>query len=155
MSPNPPKEPVLERFLRYVKIDTQSQEDSEDYPSTEKQIVLLRMLAEELKNLGVEDARIDEHGYVTGTVPSNLPDGAAREIPAIGFIAHVDTSPAVSGENVKPTVHQNYQGGDIVLPGDTSQVISAKEYPNLEKHYIGMDIVTSDGTTLLGAVDKA
>jgi len=154
MSLNPPKETVLDRFLRYVKIDTQSQEDSESYPSTAKQLDLLRLLAEELKDLGVDDAAIDEHGYVTGTIPANLPDGGAA-VPAIGFIAHADTSPAVSGAGVKPVVHENYQGGDIVLPGDPSQIIRTAEYPNLEKRYIGMDIVTSDGTTLLGADDKA
>ncbi|UCG50854.1 MAG: peptidase T [Candidatus Latescibacterota bacterium] len=155
MKLNPPKETVLDRFLRYVKIDTQSEEDSKSYPSTDKQLVLLRMLVDELKELGVTDAQIDKHGYVTGTVPSTIPGEAAAGIPTIGFIAHVDTSPAITGENVKPVVHKNYSGGDIVLPGDKSQVISPKEYPNLEKRYIGMDIVTSDGTTLLGADDKA
>ena len=88
-------------------------------------------------------------------IENAMPDEAGSEIPIIGFIAHVDTSPAITGENVKPVVHKNYQGGDIVLPGDKSRVISPKEYPNLEKLYIGMDIVTSDGTTLLGADDKA
>jgi tripeptide aminopeptidase len=155
MTLNPPKATVLDRFLRYVEIDTQSHEDSESYPSTAKQLDLLRLLADELKALGVEDATIDQHGYVTGTLPATLPLTLAAKVPTIGFIAHVDTSPAITGAGVRPVIHKNYQGGDIVLPGDTSQVISTKEYPNLEKRYLGMDIVTSDGTTLLGADDKA
>jgi tripeptide aminopeptidase len=155
MALKPPKETVLDRFLRYAKIDTQSQEDSESYPSTAKQFDLLRLLVDELKALGVEDAAIDQHGYVTGSLPATLPPPLASKAPTIGFIAHVDTSPAITGAGVKPTIHKNYRGGDIVLPGDTSQVISTKEYPNLEKRYVGMDIVTSDGTTLLGADDKA
>ena len=155
MTLNPPKETVLNRFLRYVKIDTQSQEDAERYPSTEKQLDLLRLLVGELESLGVADAAIDQYGYVTGTVPATMPPDTASRVPVLGFIAHVDTSPAFSGANVKPVVHENYQGGDIVLPGDPSQVIRVKEYPNLEKLYRGMDIVTSDGTTLLGADDKA
>ncbi len=152
---NPPKEPLLERFLRYVKIDTRSEEDSKTFPSTEKQWDLLRLLHEELLGLGLKDTTLDEHGYVFATVPSNLPPEHAMKVPVIGFIAHVDTSPAVTGTNVKPVVHRNYQGGDIVLPGDPTKVIHPSEYPNLEKMYIGMDIVTTDGTTLLGADDKA
>jgi tripeptide aminopeptidase len=155
MKHNPPRESVLDRFLRYVKIDTQSQEDVESYPSTPKQLDLLRLLAEELKSLGVADAAIDKYGYVTGTLPATLPPDQAAKVPVIGFIAHADTSPAVSGSGVKPVIHKNYRGGDIALPGDPSQAISVKEYPNLESRYIGMDIVTSDGTTLLGADDKA
>jgi tripeptide aminopeptidase len=154
MNLNPPKEPLLDRFVRYAKIDTQSKEDSDTYPSTMKQFDLLRLLLDELKALGVTDAAIDTHGYVTGTIPSNLPSGAV-DVPTVGFIAHVDTATGVSGTDVKPVVHKNYQGGDIVLPGDPTQIISPDEYPNLEKNYIGMDIVTSDGTTLLGADDKA
>ncbi|MBP2681574.1 MAG: pepT [Candidatus Krumholzibacteriota bacterium] len=155
MKHNPPRESVLDRFLRYVKIDTQSQEDVESYPSTAKQLDLLRLLAEELKTLGVADAAIDPYGYVTGTLPATLPPDQAAKVPVVAFIAHADTSPAVSGAGVKPVIHKNYRGGDIALPGDPAQVISVKEYPNLEKRYIGMDIVTSDGTTLLGADDKA
>lgn len=155
MSVNPPRETVLDRFQRYVQIDTRSDEDSETYPSTEKQWVLLKMLTEELKTLGVDDAGVDEYGYVTGTIPSNLTPEETDGVPTIGFLAHVDTSPAITGTDVKPVVHANYQGGDIVLPGDPTQIISPGEYPNLEKHYIGMDIVTSDGTTLLGADDKS
>ena len=155
MTLKPPKETVLDRFLRYVKIDTQSQEDAERYPSTEKQLDLLRLLVGELESLGVKDAAIDQYGYVTGTVPATLSAGAASRVPTVAFIAHVDTSPAFSGAGVKAVIHRNYQGGDIVLPGDASQVIRTKEYPHLEKLYKGMDIVTSDGTTLLGADDKA
>ena len=155
MKHNPPRESVLDRFLRYAKIDTQSQEDVESYPSTAKQLDLLRLLADELKALGVADARIDQYGYVTGTIPATLSPEEAAKVPVIGFIAHADTSPAVTGAGVKPVIHKSYRGGDIVLPGDPSQIISPKEYPNLEKRYTGMDIVTSDGTTLLGADDKA
>jgi len=155
MTLNPPKESVLDRFLRYVKIDTQSDEDSKTFPSTEKQWKLLRMLHKELGELGVEDADIDKYGYVTGTVPSNLSPGDNEKVPTLGFFAHVDTAPQTTGTNVKPQVHKNYQGGDIVLPGDPTQIISPDEYPNLENKCIGMDIVTSDGTTLLGADDKA
>ncbi len=150
----PPKESVLERFKRYVKIDTQSEEDAERFPSTEKQLVLCRMLVNELKALGVDDAAVDQYGYVFGTVPSNLPKKEIQQVPVIGFMAHVDTSPSVSGAGVKPVIHNNYQGGDIALSGDPSQIIKVEEYPNLKK-YVGMDIVTSDGTTLLGADDKA
>lgn len=151
----PPKESVLERFKRYVQIDTQSKEDSDRFPSTEKQLVLSRLLVDELKAMGVEDAAMDEYGYVFGTVPSNLPKAHGDNVPTLGFLAHLDTSPAASGEGVKPVVHVNYQGGDITLPGDPSQIIRVQEYPNLKEKYIGMDVVTSDGTTLLGADDKA
>jgi tripeptide aminopeptidase len=155
MSLNPPKEPLLERFLRYVQIHTTSDESSDTCPSTPGQWDLLRMLHRELLDMGVADASIDDNGYVMGTVPSNLSDELTQEVPVVGFISHVDTSPMVTGKDVKPVVHENYQGGDIVLTGDPTQVIEASEYPNLEKRYIGMDIVTSDGTTLLGADDKA
>ena len=155
MSLTPPKESVLSRFKRYVEIDTQSHEDSESVPSTAIQLDLLKLLHKELLELGVADASIDDNGYVFGTVPSNLSSGETEKVPVVGFIAHADTSPAVSGKDVKPIVHENYQGGDISLPGDSSQVIRTSEYPNLEKRYTGMDIVTSDGTTLLGADDKA
>lgn len=151
----PPKEALLDRFLRYVKIDTRSDENSESCPSTARQWDLLRLLHEELQALGLKDASIDENGYVFATVPSNLPAEHAARVPVIGFIAHADTAPAVTGTNVKPHVHRSYKGGDIRLPGDTGQVIKVSEYPNLEKMYRGMDIVTTDGTTLLGADDKA
>ncbi len=149
------KETALEKFLRYARIDTQSAEDSESYPSTDKQWDLLKLLAAELKELGLSDASIDEHGYVTATVPSNLPPHhpAKGRVPTIGFIAHVDTSPSASGKDVKPQVFE-YKGGDIPLPGDESVVIRKSENPELNKN-IGKTIVTSDGTTLLGADDKA
>jgi tripeptide aminopeptidase len=149
-----PTEALLDRFLRYVKIDTRSDENSTSCPSTAKQWDLLRLLHEELLALGLMDATIDDNGYVFATVPSNLPPEHAALVPVIGFLAHVDTAPAITGTNVKPHVHKNYQGGDIKLPGDTGQVIKVSEYPNLEKMYHGMDIITTDGTTLLGADDK-
>jgi tripeptide aminopeptidase len=155
MNFKPATESVLDRFKRYVQIDTQSDEDSDTTPSTAKQLDLLKMLHGELLELGVEDASIDDKGYVYGTIPSNLSDGDTARVPVVGFIAHADTSPAVTGAGVKPVVHRNYQGGDIALPGDQSRVIYTSDYPNLEDRYIGMDIVTGDGTTLLGADDKA
>jgi tripeptide aminopeptidase len=149
------RQELLDRFFRYVNIDTQSQEDVEDvYPSTEKQKDLSRLLVAELKALGLEDAEMDGHGTVMATVPGNLSKEDASRIPIIGFLAHVDTSPEVSGKNVKPVLHRDYRGGDIVLPGDPSQVIREDENPAL-KDFIGDDIVTSNGTTLLGADDKA
>jgi len=146
---------ALDRFLRYVKIDTQSAEDAATYPSTAKQLDLLKLLAKELSGLGLQDVTMDEHGYVMATLPGNLPrDHPARNrVPAIGFIAHVDTSPSASGKNVKPQVFV-YRGGDIALPGDPNVVIRASENPALPEN-LGKTIVTSDGTTLLGADDKA
>jgi tripeptide aminopeptidase len=155
MTMKAPKEALLDRFLRYVKIDTRSDENSDSCPSTAKQWDLLRLLHEELLGMGLKDATLDENGYVFATVPSNLPPEHAARVPVVGFIAHVDTAPAITGTNVKPHLHRNYQGGDIVLPGNTGQVIKVSEYPNLERMYRGMDIVTTDGTTLLGADDKA
>ena len=148
----PPTESVLDRFLRYVKIDTQSQEDQTTTPSTRKQLNLANLLAKELTALGAENVRVSEFGIVYATLPGNLPDNA--KVPVVGFIAHMDTSPAVSGENVNAIIHKNYQGGDIVLPKDTSQVISVAKNPVL-KTLIGDDIITADGTTLLGSDDKA
>jgi tripeptide aminopeptidase len=149
-------ETVLDRLLRYVVIDTQSVEDSTTYPSTEKQWTLLNLLVKELKDLGVPDVRIDKYGYVTATIPSNLvqSDKAFGKVPPVGFIAHVDTSPEVSGANVKPQVIKDYKGGDIVLPGDKSVVVRVSENPQLANN-VGKTIVTTDGTTLLGADDKA
>jgi tripeptide aminopeptidase len=141
---------VLDRFLKYVEYDTQSAEDAETYPSTEKQKVLAQVLVEDLKTLGLSEAKMDEHGYVTATLEANT----KNKIPTIGLIAHMDTSPDVSGKDVKAQIHENYQGGDIVLPGDTSQVIKESDNPKL-KEQIGNDIITSDGTTLLGADNKA
>jgi tripeptide aminopeptidase len=146
------KETVLDRLLRYVKIDTQSQDDAESYPSTAKQLDLLKMLLKELQEFGLKDASIDQYGYVMATLPSNVP--ASPKVPTVGLIAHVDTSPSTSGANVKPQVIANYKGGDIVLPGDTAIVIRESENPELKKE-IGRTVITSDGTTLLGADDKA
>ncbi|MFI5250861.1 MAG: peptidase T [Bacteroidota bacterium] len=146
---------VLDRLLRYVKIDTQSSEESDTYPSTAKQFDLLNLLVKEMKELGLQDVEIDKYGYVMGTLPSNLPpnDKAAARTPILGFIAHVDTSPSTSGENVKPQVI-TYKGGDITLQGDPSVVLKVSENAEL-KNNIGKTIVTTDGTTLLGADDKA
>jgi tripeptide aminopeptidase len=148
------KRDVLDRFLRYVKIDTQSDEQSETYPSTRKQLDLLNLLGEELRGLGLADVRIDEHGYVMATVPSTLRPSHAVETPTVGFLAHVDTSPDVSGANVKPQVIERYEGGVIVLPADPEQKIDPKENPTLEGSK-GHTLVTTDGTTLLGGDDKA
>jgi len=146
---------MIDRFFRYVKIDTQSQEDVEDrYPSTEKQKDLLRLLVDELKELGLKDAEMDKYGYVMATLDGNLSEEENEKVPVIGLISHVDTSPEVSGENVAPIIHEKYAGGDIVLPKDKSQVIRFDENPAMKEH-IGDDIITSDGTTLLGADDKA
>src|SRR6476660_216932 len=148
----PPKETALDRFLRYAKIDTQSAEDQTTVPSTKKQLNLANLLAKELKEIGAQNVRVSEFGIVYATVPGNLPDNS--KFPVIGFIAHMDTSPAVSGENVNPIIHKNYQGGDIVLPKDPTQVITVAGSPVL-KELIGDDIITADGTTLLGSDDKA
>ncbi len=141
---------VLERFLKYVKKETTSNEDSKTFPSDPKQLELSRLLVEELKQIGMSEVEMDEFGYVTATLPSNT----EKEVPVIGFIAHVDTSPAVSGKNVNPVVHKNYQGGNIVLPADETKIIDIENNPVLNE-MVGYDIVTSDGTTLLGADDKA
>ncbi|HYJ45864.1 MAG TPA: peptidase T, partial [Pyrinomonadaceae bacterium] len=148
----PPSQSALDRFLRYVKIDTQSKEDQEKVPSTAKQLDLANLLAKELKELGAENVRISEFGIVYATLPGNLPDNS--KVPVIGFIAHMDTSPEVSGENVQPVIHKNYRGGDITLPKDPTQVITVARNPDL-KNLIGDDIITADGTTLLGSDDKA
>src|ERR1700752_4053820 len=148
----PPTESVMDRFLRYVKIDTQSAEDQTTTPSTRKQLNLANLLAKELTGLGAENVRVSEFGIVYATVPGNLPDNS--KVPVVGFISHMDTSPAVSGENVTAVIHKNYQGGDIVLPKDPSQVIRPTNNPIL-KEMIGDDIITADGTTLLGSDDKA
>jgi tripeptide aminopeptidase len=148
----PPKETAMERFLRYVKIDTQSAEDQQTTPSTRKQFNLANLLATELKVLGAQNVRVSEFAIVYATVPGNLPDNS--KVPVIGFIAHMDTSSAVSGENVNPIIHKNYQGGDIVLPKDPTQIITVEKSPVL-KELIGDDIITADGTTLLGSDDKS
>lgn len=141
---------VLERFLRYVRIDTQSDASSPTCPSTEKQKDLGRLLAQELRDLGLKDAHMDEHGYVYGTLPATTD----KNVPVICFCSHMDTSPDCTGKDVKPQVVHNYQGGDIVLPADPAQIIRAAEHPALADQ-IGNDIVTTDGTTLLGADNKA
>lgn len=148
----PPQEPALDRFLRYVKIDTQSAEDQATVPSTKKQLNLANLLAKELREIGAENVRVSEFGIVYASVPGNLTDNS--KAPVIGFIAHMDTSPAVSGENVNAIIHKNYQGGDIVLPKDPTQVITVAKNPVL-KELIGDDIITADGTTLLGSDDKS
>jgi tripeptide aminopeptidase len=148
----PPGESALDRFLRYAKIDTQSAEDKDVVPSTQKQFDLARLLEKELKALGAQNIRVSENAIVYAMVPGNLPDNSA--VPTIGFMAHMDTSPAVSGANVNVIIHKNYQGGDIILPNDNTQVISAAKNPDL-KNLIGDDIITADGTTLLGSDDKA
>ncbi|MCK1479799.1 peptidase T [Bradyrhizobium sp. 197] len=141
---------VTERFLRYVLIDTQSDPESPASPSTEKQKDLGRVLAAELRDMGVADAHLDDYGYVYGTIPANTD----KKVPVICFCSHMDTSPDVTGKGVKPQVVNNYRGGDITLSGDTSQVIRFAEHPAL-KNQIGNDIITTDGTTLLGADNKA
>jgi tripeptide aminopeptidase len=148
----PPTETALNRFLRYVKIDTQSKEDQETVPSSRKQFNLANLLAKELKDIGADNVRVSEFAIVYASLPGNLPDNS--KVPVIGFISHMDTSPAVSGENVNPIIHQNYQGGDIVLPKDPTQVITVARNPIL-KDMIGDDIITADGTTLLGSDDKS
>ncbi|MEN8194164.1 MAG: peptidase T [Bacteroidota bacterium] len=139
---------VVDRFTKYVKYDTQSDEDSETIPSTEKQKVLSKDLVEELLELGLNDAHMDENGYVMATLPGN----SEKDVPVIGFIAHVDTSPAVKASDVNPQIHKNYQGGDIEI--GNGKVIDAAGNPELAD-MIGMDIITTDGTTLLSADDKA
>ena len=138
----------VDRFLRYVKYDTQSDEESTTFPSDPKQLELSKDLVEELKKIGLEDAHMDDNGYVIATLPSNT----EKDVPVIGFIAHVDTSPAVSGKDVNPQIVKNYEGGDITLKN--GKVIDAESNPEL-KDMIGFDIITTDGTTLLGADDKA
>src|SRR3954469_12186130 len=133
-----PSESVLDRFLRYVKIDTQSAEDQNTVPSTKKQFDLARLLEKELNALGVKNVRVSEFGIVYGMVPGNLADNS--KVPTIGFIAHMDTSPAVSGANVSVNIVKNYQGGDIVLPNDKTQVITVDKNPDL-KNLIGDDII--------------
>ena len=143
---------VLERFVRYVQYDTQSDERSTSYPSTATQLVLLRDLAAELRALGLVDADVDSYGYVMATIPPT--PGVAAGVPTIGFIAHVDTSPEMSGAGVRPIVHRGYDGRDLVLPDDASAVLRLADNPELAEQ-MGHDIVTASGTTLLGADDKA
>ncbi|MFZ9387758.1 MAG: peptidase T [Chitinophagaceae bacterium] len=141
---------AAQRFMRYVQVDTQSDPQSETFPTTAKQKDLSAMLAKELQEMGISDAHMDEWGYVYATIPSNT----VKKVPVICFCAHVDTAPDCSGEGVKPIMHRNYQGQDIVLPDDPTQVLSKQDYPYL-KTQIGNDIITASGKTLLGADDKA
>jgi tripeptide aminopeptidase len=141
---------LLDRFLRYVVIDTRSDERSTTLPSTPGQLVLMRILVEELRGLGLDDVVLDEHGYVMATIPATV----THDVPVIGFVAHVDTSPEMSGTGVRPLVHRNYDGRDLVLPDDPSVVLRASEIPELAAER-GSDIVTASGLTLLGADDKA
>ena len=141
---------VVDRFLRYAKIDTQSDPDSLTCPSTDKQKNLSRLLLDELKAMGIMDAELDEFGYIYATIPSTT----TKQVPTICFCSHVDTSPDCTGANVNPQLHLNYAGDDIILPNDNSQIIRFAEHPAL-KNQIGNDIITSDGTTLLGADNKA
>lgn len=142
-------EKILDRFLRYVAIDTQSDENSESQPSAAKELDLLKLLRKELNDMGVE-ATLDEYGYVMGSIPSNID----KKVPAIGFIAHVDTSPDASGKDVKPQIIKDYDGGDIELKGVPGLFLKPSEFPELLAHK-GETIITTDGTTLLGADDKA
>lgn len=151
MSPSEIQTSCVERFLRYVTFDTQSDESSTTYPSTEKQLALLKHLVEELRAVGLEDATMDQHGYVMATIPATT---RKKSVTVIGLIAHVDTSPEMPGAGVKPIVHRNYRGQDIVLPDDPSVVLRRKDNPALEEQ-IGNDIITASGTTLLGADNKA
>lgn len=141
---------LLDRFLRYVRIDTQADETSATYPSTAKQLTLSKMLAEECKAIGLEEVTCDEFGIVMASVPSTV----KKDVPVVAYVAHVDTSPEYSSTNVNPIVHKDYRGGDLVLPGDTTKVIRVTENPDLNNCH-GHTLVTSDGNTLLGADDKS
>ena len=141
---------VTERFLRYVQIDTQSDPESSTHPTTAKQKNLSSLLADELKSIGLDDGHTDDYGYVYATIPSNTD----KKVPVICFCSHIDTAPDCSGTNVKPILHKNYDGKKIILPDDTTQVISIEEYPYLKEH-VGNDIITASGLTLLGADDKS
>ena len=142
-------EKILDRFLRYVSVDTQSNEESESQPSTAKQLNLLKMLRDELQAMGVE-ATLDEYGYVMASIPANID----KKVPAVGFIAHVDTAPDASGADIKPQIVRNYDGGAIDLKGVPGLQLKPEEFPEM-LHYVGQTLITTDGTTLLGADDKA
>lgn len=144
------KDAVMGRFIRYAKVDTQSNEESADCPSTPGQLVLANMLVDELKEIGMEEVTIDENGYVMATLPANTD----KDVPTIGFLAHVDTATDFTGKNVNPQIVENYDGKDILLNRNLNIVLSPKDFPNL-KNYVGHTLITTDGTTLLGADDKA
>lgn len=141
---------VVENFLKYVKFNTRADEESTSVPSTKSQLVLAKELVKELEELGLKEVSLDDNGYVMATLPSNID----KKVPTIGFIAHMDTSPEMSGENVNPQIVENYNGGDIVLNKELNIILSPKGFPEL-KNYIGKTLITTDGTTLLGADDKA
>jgi len=143
-------ENMVNRFLNYVTIDTKSEHDSESVPSTKTQFDLAKVLVEELKELGLDDSSMDENGYVMATLPSNMD----KDVPTIGFIAHMDTSPDMSGKDIKPKIVENYDGKDIILNKDKNIVLSPADFPDL-KNYVGKTLITTDGTTLLGADNKA
>ena len=142
-------EQLIDRFLRYVSVDTQSNPESESQPSAAKELDLLKMLKDELEAMGVE-AELDEYGYVMATIPSNC----GKDVPAVGFIAHVDTAPDASGKDIKPQIIKNYDGGDIALKGVEGLYLKVEDFPEM-KDYEGQTLITTDGTTLLGADDKA
>ncbi len=144
------KEYLIDRFIQYVKIDTQSDENSSTFPSTSKQFDLAKLLVEQLKELGLKDVSLDEYGYVMATLPSN----ANKKIPTIGFLAHMDTAPDMSGTNVNPRFIENYDGNDILLNKENNVILNVKDFPEL-KDYKGQTLIVTDGTTLLGADDKA
>ncbi|MEC1410425.1 peptidase T [Bacillus safensis] len=144
------KEEMIQRFTSYVKVDTQSDAEKESCPSTEGQLNLARQLVEEMTSIGIQEVTMDENGYVMGTIPSNTD----KDVPTIGFLAHIDTATDFTGKNVKPQLHENYQGGDITLNEDLHIVLSPQQFPNLQK-YQGHTLITTDGTTLLGADNKA
>ncbi|MFH1445894.1 MAG: peptidase T [Chloroflexota bacterium] len=141
---------VVDRFLKYVRIDTESSRDSQSYPSTAKQLDLARLLRDELLEIGLVDVTLDDFAYVIGTLPANI----EKKVPVVGFLAHMDTSPDMSGKDVKPQFVENYDGGDILLNKDKNIILSPKQFPDLNK-YVGETLITTDGTTLLGADDKA
>ncbi|MFC2125935.1 peptidase T [Bacteroidota bacterium] len=141
---------VIDRFVKYAVIDTQSDETSDTCPSTEKQMNLANLLVEELEGLGLEDIDLDENGYIMATLPSNID----KDVPVLGFVAHMDTSPDMSGTNVNPQIIKNYDGSDLILDKENNVILSPKDFPELLE-YTGQDIITTDGTTLLGADDKA
>lgn len=144
------KEEMIKRFTSYVKVDTQSDAEKESCPSTAGQLNLARQLVEEMKSIGIQEVTMDENGYVMGTIPSNTD----KEVPTIGFLAHIDTATDFTGKNVKPQLHEDYQGGDIMLNEDLHIVLSPAQFPNLQ-NYQGHTLITTDGTTLLGADNKA
>lgn len=144
------KEKLLQRFLKYISIDTQSDPNSNEYPSTAKQFTLAKLLVEELKELGLTDAHVDDNCYVMATLPANTD----KDIPVIGFLSHVDTSPDMSGKDIKPKIIENYNGKDILLNKEKDMYLTVKDFPEISK-YVGQTLITTDGTTLLGADDKA